>query len=227
MASGSELTQSAAEAKAAAANLAVNPFAANPATLLRVSTHPNDRGITLTVASNEWHVYEPTQPLAELSATDLPAQALLISFKNWVAARDLFAAHYAKDFALGLLIAPDDDVVSLKDRFELFKLIAIDFPKFTDGRGFSSAYILRTRLGWQGELRAVGQVLVDQLQPMYRSGFNSFLLSPGQSTETAQRTIQAFSNHYQANAIEPLPIYRRRAGTASLRHSVGATEQTT
>jgi uncharacterized protein (DUF934 family) len=115
--------------------------------------------------------------------------------------------------AVGLLIAPDDDVLKLLGHLEGISFIAVDFPKFTDGRGLSSAYLLRTRLGWKGSLRAVGEILVDQLQPLARCGFDQFLLAPNQSVETAQRTVKAFTDAYQGSAVQAQPLFLRRAVT--------------
>ncbi|PRQ04523.1 hypothetical protein ENSA5_07540 [Enhygromyxa salina] len=89
-------------------------------------------------------------------------------------------------------------------------LVAIVVPKFTDGRHFSLATLLRTRYGFVGELRAVGDVLPDQLFYMRRCGYTSFELKPGKSLDTGLRTLDAFSVSYQAAADDARPLYRRR-----------------
>src|SRR5699024_2653247 len=76
-------------------------------------------------------------------------------------------------------------------------LIAIDFPVFTDGRGYSTARLLRERYGYQGEMRAVGDVLIDQLFYLSRCGFDAFSLREDQSIDDALRALKTFSRSYQ------------------------------
>jgi uncharacterized protein (DUF934 family) len=90
-------------------------------------------------------------------------------------------------------------------------LVAIEVAKFTDGRHYSLARLLRERHGFTGELRAVGDVLPDQLFYMLRCGYSSFELAPGKSLETGVRCLAAFSVSYQGAADDPRPLYRRRA----------------
>lgn len=89
-------------------------------------------------------------------------------------------------------------------------VVAIDFPVFTDGRGYSLARLLRSRLQYTGELRAVGDVLKDQLFYMQRCGFNSFAVRADRSIEDALTSLQDFSVAYQADVQQPKPIYHRR-----------------
>lgn len=81
--------------------------------------------------------------------------------------------------------------------------IDLKFPKFTDGRAYSQAFLLRRRLGFKGELRAIGDVLIDQLQLMQRSGFDSAVLRPDQDMATAQRQLAYFDRFYQGDAVNP------------------------
>ena len=85
--------------------------------------------------------------------------------------------------------------------------IDLKFPKFTDGRAYSQAYLLRRRLGFKGELRATGDVLVDQLQLMQRSGFDSAVLRADQSLAHGQRQLGLFTSFYQGDAINPQAIF--------------------
>ncbi|MFO7649085.1 DUF934 domain-containing protein [Halomonas campaniensis] len=89
-------------------------------------------------------------------------------------------------------------------------LIAIDFPKFTDGRGYSLARLLRERYGYVGEIRAIGDVLVDQLYFMTRCGFDALSLREDQWVEDAQKALGAFSRAYQPAVDQPEPLFRRR-----------------
>ena len=110
---------------------------------------------------------------------------------------------------LGVRIA-SDKLPSDIPQLERLALIAIEFPRFTDGRGYSVARMLRQRHGFTGELRAVGWVLRDQLHYMARCGFDAFELQPGKSLESALEAFGEFSVSYQSDAAEKRPLYRRR-----------------
>lgn len=88
-------------------------------------------------------------------------------------------------------------------------LIAVNFPVFTDGRGFSIARLLRERFNYQGELRAIGYVLRDQLCFMKRCGFNSFDLSENTDVESALESLNDFTEYYQTSVDQPQPLFRR------------------
>jgi uncharacterized protein (DUF934 family) len=109
---------------------------------------------------------------------------------------------------LGLLLHSDELPEEIPE-LERLPLIAIDFPKFVDGRGYSSARLLRERQGYKGELRAVGDVLRDQLFYMARCGIDSFALKAGKDIEGALAAFNDFSIAYQAAADDPRPLFRR------------------
>lgn len=88
-------------------------------------------------------------------------------------------------------------------------LIAINFPVFTDGRGFSIARLLRERFNYQGELRAIGNVLCDQLCFMKRCGFNSFVLAEKRDLTVALASLNDFTEYYQTSVDQPQPLFRR------------------
>jgi uncharacterized protein (DUF934 family) len=92
--------------------------------------------------------------------------------------------------------------------------IDLHFPKFTDGRAYSQAFLLRRRLGFKGELRATGDVLVDQLQLMQRSGFDSAVLRADQSLAAAERALALFADFYQGDAAHPQPHFSANGATA-------------
>jgi uncharacterized protein (DUF934 family) len=85
----------------------------------------------------------------------------------------------------------------------------VDFPKFTDGRGYSIAYNLRARLGYTGELRAIGDVLRDQLFYMQRVGFDAFAVRADKNIHDAVKGLTDFSEKYQASWDEKNPLFRR------------------
>ncbi|HCY15367.1 MAG: hypothetical protein A2Z93_03480 [Curvibacter sp. GWA2_64_110] len=89
--------------------------------------------------------------------------------------------------------------------------IDLHFPKFTDGRAFSQAFLLRRRLGFAGEIRATGDVLVDQLQQMARSGFTAAVLRDDQDLAIAERQLARYAAFYQGDAVQPRPYFTRGA----------------
>ena len=92
--------------------------------------------------------------------------------------------------------------------------IDLNFPKFTDGRAYSQAFLLRRRLGFTGEIRATGDVLIDQLVQMQRSGFDVAVLREGVHADAAQRQFDRFSAFYQGDAVHPLPHFKTEEATA-------------
>lgn len=160
-----------------------------------------DSGYTLVraegVAPDDWQRFLP----AEGAADALPPQG-----GRWLVPLALWLAHTDALRALGdigVVIAPGDDVLRLEDRLDGLALVAVEFPAFVDGRGFSSGRLLRTRLGWQGEMRAVGDVLVDTVYYLARCGFDSFTVKPGHDAEHARRQFAAFSVDYQPQYVKP------------------------
>jgi uncharacterized protein (DUF934 family) len=112
---------------------------------------------------------------------------------------------------LGVWIASDERPEVLKGEVDKFAVIAVDFPKFTDGRGYSIAYNLRARLGFRGELRAIGDVLRDQLFAMQRVGFDAFATRPDRSIHDALKGLTVFSETYQSSWDQQQPLFRRHA----------------
>ena len=102
-------------------------------------------------------------------------------------------------------LANDADALALP----LDGVVRVDlhFPNFTDGRAFSQAYLLRRRRGFAGDIRATGDVLIDQLVQMQRTGFSSAVLKEGVDAADAQRQFERFQGFYQADAVQPKPIF--------------------
>ena len=92
---------------------------------------------------------------------------------------------------------------------ECVKRIDLHFPKFTDGRAYSQAFLLRRRLGFQGEIRATGDVLIDQLVSMSRTGFDVAVLRDGLDASAAQRQFDRFPAFYQGSAIDTQPLFAK------------------
>ena len=119
------------------------------------------------------------------------------------------AAADAAEFSQVLRLANDADPLAVS--LEGVQLIELHFPKFTDGRAFSQAFLLRRRLGFEGDIRATGDVLIDQLLQMQRSGFSSAVLRPDQDADQAQRQLDRYSRFYQGDAVNVQPRFKETA----------------
>lgn len=117
----------------------------------------------------------------------------------------------AGDRAAPPVLLPPDDPFALADHVGALDLIGVAFPKFNDGRGMSHAVLLRKRLGYRGQLRAVGDVAHDQLFYMARCGFDAFALRADQDPHAAVKAFADFGEVYQDAADRFTPIFRRRA----------------
>jgi uncharacterized protein (DUF934 family) len=109
-------------------------------------------------------------------------------------------------------LANDANPIDLLPRLHELKLIALQFPKWTDGRAYSQARLLRARYRYRGELRATGEVLVDMMPLLERTGFDAVQLAEGQDQAAAERALRFFDNgHYQGDVRQPQPLFARGA----------------
>ena len=113
--------------------------------------------------------------------------------------------------AVAVRLEPGDDARDLLPYLTRLKLVEVNFPAFTEGRGYSSARILR-EAGFTGELRAVGDIAVDQLAPLRRCGFDSFAPEVALNEADAQTALSRWSNVYQPAADDRTPIWALRHG---------------
>jgi uncharacterized protein (DUF934 family) len=123
-------------------------------------------------------------------------------------------AHSAGSTAQNTLeIANDIDPRDLASQGVLdgVERINLSFPKFTDGRAFSQAFLLRRRMGFKGDIRATGDVLIDQLVQMQRSGFSSAVLREGVDASAAQRQFERYAAFYQGDAVTTAPLFAKAA----------------
>ena len=111
---------------------------------------------------------------------------------------------------LGIWLNSDESPESIAEAVEHFQIIAINFPVFMDGRGYSYARLLRERYHFQGEIRAIGDVMQDQVFYMRRCGIDSFAIKAGKDIEEAINGLSPFRQSYQAAADQPEPLFRRR-----------------
>jgi uncharacterized protein (DUF934 family) len=105
----------------------------------------------------------------------------------------------------------DFDIEALEAHLPALRAIALHFPKWVDGRAYSQARLLRARYRFEGEIRATGDVLVDMLPLLQRTGFDAVQLREGQSEEAARRALAFFPGHYQADVVERRPLFAREA----------------
>jgi uncharacterized protein (DUF934 family) len=145
-----------------------------------------------------------------IAALHVPAGKVIVPVAVWNAQREALLPRAAAG-EIGVWIASDERPEALKDDLPKFAVVAVDFPKFTDGRGYSIAYNLRARLGWTGELRAIGDVLRDQLFQMHRVGFDAYATRPDRSIQDALKGLSDFSETYQASVDQKVPLFRRAA----------------
>ena len=128
----------------------------------------------------------------------------IVSLARWNAERDVLLANAP----VGVVLRSSESPEEIAD-LPKAALIAIDFPAFTDGRGYSSARMLRTRFGYTGELRAIGDVMRDEMFLMRRVGFDSFAVKATKDIEKALSAFDDFSVTYQAAADDDRPLFRR------------------
>lgn len=113
--------------------------------------------------------------------------------------------------ATAVRLEPDEDARALIPHLDRLALIEVAFPKFRDGRGYSSAHILR-EAGYTGELRAQGDVLVDQIAYMKRCGFDSFAPEKSLNPADVEAALSRWPEHYQTAADGAVPIWKLRHG---------------
>lgn len=136
----------------------------------------------------------------------LPDGDIIVGVGRWRAERE---ALLKRGTGLGLRLKSDETPDGIADDVGQFQIIAVEFPVMTDGRAFSTGRRLREQYGFQGELRAVGDVLRDQLYYMHRCGFNAFEVRADKSLEDALKAFTEFSVTYQPGTDEPHPLWRR------------------
>jgi uncharacterized protein (DUF934 family) len=131
-------------------------------------------------------------------ASEIPAKgAVIVSLEQWQAQR---AALLARGTPLGIRLRSDQSPELIAGDVAHLALVALEFPKFRDGRAYSYARLLRERYGFSGELRAVGDVLLEQLFFMLRTGFDAFELASQDPVGDYRTALADFSVWYQPTA---------------------------
>ncbi len=164
-----------------------------PSRLIRAGRVVADDFVTVAMA-------EGSDP----GAVELPAGPVIVPRALWRARREELLS---RGTPVGVQLSPTDVPAELGDDLARLAVVAIHFPRFVDGRGYSIAYQLRRRLGFRGELRAVGDVQRDQLFYLSRSGFDAFLLKEGRDAHAALAALHDFAATYQSAADGRAPRF--------------------
>ena len=154
---------------------------------------------------DRWH-----EVTADDSIVAVPAAEpwSIVSLAQWQSVR----GSWPDETPVGLIVDNDVDIESVAADLPRFALVALHFPKCTDGRAYSQARLLRARFRFAGEIRATGEVLVDMLPLLARTGFDAAVLRPDQSLVSARRVLGFFAEgHYQGDVLEPKPRFKRAA----------------
>jgi uncharacterized protein (DUF934 family) len=158
-----------------------------------------------TVAADPWLRLELT---GDGGFPGLPASGdVVVPLAAW---REQRGKLLARPGRIGIWLDGHEDPAAVAEDLRLFGVVAVNFPKFTDGRGYSTGRLLRERYGYRGELRAIGDIFRDQILYLSRCGFNAFVLRPGEDLHAALAGFAGFSEAYQASVEQPLPLFRRR-----------------
>lgn len=163
-----------------------------------------------SIVADDWTVLRLEEG-QEAATVAVPAGKVIVPLAVWQAQKDALAARADIGVWLDSHERPEELAGELAGGNGPFGVIAVNFPKFTDGRGYSIAYNLRMRLGYRGELRAIGDVLRDQLFQMKRTGFDAYAPRPDRSIEDALKGLTVFSETYQASVDDKQPLFRRHA----------------
>lgn len=168
------------------------------------------------VIDDSWTLVKEAATLAEL-----PSGKVIVPLALWQTSK----AELLARGDVGVWLNGADSASVLQDELAKLPLIAVNFPAFTDGRGYSIARILRDHYKYQGEIRAVGDVLRDQLFYMKRSGFDAFSMRENDKSEQALQSLNDFTYSYQAGADDGRPLFNRliiRNGRPRYRRSIGS-----
>ena len=137
-----------------------------------------------------------------------PAPHRLLTLTQWEAVRDA----WCDDVPVGVLVPNTVDIETLAADLPRIALVALEFPKWVDGRAYSQAHVLRARLRYAGEVRATGEVVVDMMPLLQRSGFDAVVLREGERRSSAERALGFFpAGHYQGDVLQPKPHFERQA----------------
>lgn len=157
------------------------------------------------VVPNEWALLDKSE--AEAASVEVPAGKVIVPLNVWLAQKEKLQQRTD----IGVWLDSEELASELGNDAKTLPLVAVHFPLFMDGRGFSTARLLRERYGLTGELRAIGYYLRDQLCYLKRCGVNAFEFTHNEiSLEDALESLNDFTEYYQSSVDQPLPLFRRR-----------------
>ena len=159
------------------------------------------------IVDDAWLVLKLSEEQAPESVA-LPDTPILLPLAVWLAHKDEILA---RKQPVGIWLESNEGPESIANDLKHFTIIGVNFPKFADGRGYSTARLLRERFAYSGEIRALGDVLRDQLFLLKRCGFDAFAVRQDKDIEAALAGLTAFSESYQTAVDQPQPLFRRRA----------------
>jgi uncharacterized protein (DUF934 family) len=136
-----------------------------------------------------------------------PGGCLTVSLGRFLSEHDVLVA---RNRSIGVRLAVSDDPALLAPHLDRIHVIELQFPKYTDGRALSQAQLLRRRFGYKGEIRAIGQVLRDQLRLMIRCGFDAMIIDEADAAAVYDFSAQEFSEFYQAASDTADTIFLKR-----------------
>ncbi|MDB9706797.1 DUF934 domain-containing protein [Porticoccaceae bacterium] len=151
-------------------------------------------------------VTEDNWTVLQMPVETIPQGNILLPLKYWL---EQSAELDGQAGLVGVWLDSDEEVEALADDLEQLPVVALNFPKFVDGRGFSSARLLRDRYDYKGEIRAIGNVIQDQLFMLQRCGFSQFCLADNVDLEAAAKSLNDFSDSYQTAADQDQPLFKR------------------
>ncbi|MDC0010906.1 DUF934 domain-containing protein [Porticoccaceae bacterium] len=151
-------------------------------------------------------VTEDNWTVLQMPVETIPQGNILLPLKYWL---EQSAELDGQAGLVGVWLDSDEEVEALADDLEQLPVVALNFSKFVDGRGFSSARLLRDRYDYKGEIRAIGNVIQDQLFMLQRCGFSQFCLADNVDLEAAAKSLNDFSDSYQTAADQDQPLFKR------------------
>jgi uncharacterized protein (DUF934 family) len=162
-----------------------------------------------TIVDDAWQLLKlaEDQSAESIATMKLPAGPVLLPLAVWLARRDEILASAGQ---YGVWLDASEAAEAIAADLPRLAVIGVNFPKFTDGRSYSTARLLRERYGFQGEIRAVGDVLQDQLYFMKRCGIDAYALREDKDFVAALAGLRDFSDAYQGAVDQPQPLFRRR-----------------
>lgn len=153
----------------------------------------------LEIARDPWTLIDSSDACDSASS-----DRCIVPFDHWASSQAS-----SSPSKVGFWVDGEADIEQVCRHLEGASLIAIKFPAFADGRGLSLGALLRSRYGFEGELRAFGDILPDLAQYLHRSGFDAFAVEDRRAAEVAIASIGSISDHYQASVLQPQPAFRR------------------